>query len=131
VVAEEPYRQLLADEVDDDNVTAVQPRKRLLNFKIPLLHKGAQRRGQGVSFITRRRGTAPQSPTIVQPRGTIIYGYLLLYILKPHLVATSIILYSIVSIPHWIDAITNALSSCSVPTYSFLLLIDSACTVHT
>lgn len=73
VAAEEPYRQLLADEVDDDSVTAAQPRKRLLNFKIPLLHKGAQRRGQGVSVITRRRGTAPQSPTIVQPRGIVVW----------------------------------------------------------
>jgi len=72
--AEEPYRQLLTDEAEDDDAsaTAAQPRKRLLNFKIPLLHKGAQRRGQGVSVVTRRRGTAPQSPTPIQPKGEVV-----------------------------------------------------------
>ena len=80
---EEPYRQLLTDEVDDDNVTTAQPRKRLLNFKIPLLHKGAQRRGQGVSVITRRRGTTFQSPTIVQPRGMAVCSNVLWHTMKP------------------------------------------------
>ena len=54
-VEDEPYRQLLPDQAEEEEVTPQQPRKRLLNFKIPLLNKGSQRRNQGVSLVARRK----------------------------------------------------------------------------
>ena len=68
--ADEPYRQLLPDQADEE-VAPQQPRKRLLNFKIPLLNRGSQRRNQGVSLVTRRKVVRPHSPAVpVQQTGT-------------------------------------------------------------
>ena len=57
----EPYRQLLPDQAEEE-VAPQQPRKRLLNFKIPLLNRGSHRRNQGVSLVTRRKVSRPHSP---------------------------------------------------------------------
>ena len=73
-VADEPYRQLLPDQTEEEGNTATQqqqqPRKRLLNFKIPLLNRGSiQRRNQGVSLVARRKLVRPHSPVPTQPTG--------------------------------------------------------------
>ena len=60
---DEPYRQLLPDQADEE-VAPQQPRKRMLNFKIPLLNRGSQRRNQGVSLVARRKVVRPHSPAV-------------------------------------------------------------------
>ena len=71
-VEDEPYRQLLPDQAEEEEVTPQQPRKRLLNFKIPLLNKGSQRRNQGVSLVARRKVVRPHSPVPAPPTGIVL-----------------------------------------------------------
>lgn len=42
-------------EEEDGEVKIPTPRKRLMNFKIPIINRGDQRRGQNASVVTRRR----------------------------------------------------------------------------
>lgn len=44
------------DDHDDEEGRAIPtPRKRLMNFKIPIINRGSQRRDQNVSVVARRR----------------------------------------------------------------------------
>ena len=70
-VVDAPYRQLLSDQAKEE-ITSQQPRKRLINFKIPLLNRGSQRRNQGVSLVARRKLVRPHSPVLAPPTGNIV-----------------------------------------------------------
>ena len=72
-VQDEPYRQLLPDQTEEEVTTPQQPRKRLLNFKIPLLNRGSQRRNQGVSLVARRKVVRPHSPDPAPRTGNVLY----------------------------------------------------------
>ena len=44
------------EEEEEEVVPAIPtPRKRLMNFKIPIINRSDQRRGQSASLVTRRR----------------------------------------------------------------------------
>lgn len=58
----EPYRRMLPGlklgqdvATSSDTASSQTPRKRLLNFKIPLVNRIGHRRDQNLSVITRRR----------------------------------------------------------------------------
>ena len=64
----EPYRRMLpglkvrpdgetgvSEEEEEGEPSLPTPRKRLMNFKIPLINRGAQRRDQSLSSIVARR----------------------------------------------------------------------------
>ena len=44
------------------------PRKRLMNFKIPIINRGDQRRGQNASVVTRRRLFSNESEWVCPQR---------------------------------------------------------------
>ena len=63
----EPYRRMLpglkvgmdgaagASEEEEGEPSLPTPRKRLMNFKIPLINRGGQRRDQSLSSVVARR----------------------------------------------------------------------------
>ena len=51
----EGEREEEEEEEEEEMKSVPTPRKRLINFKIPFINRGSQRRGQSASVVTRRR----------------------------------------------------------------------------
>lgn len=59
------------EEDEEEEVKSIPtPRKRLMNFKIPIINRGDQRRGQRASVVTRRRLFSEEDETRETGKGT-------------------------------------------------------------